>query len=223
MADRLNKMKSRGWTKLGELEWVPFTPEGATYHPVLTPGAAKGEFEQVREQLMQGIVGIEIVRAFRISNRMLEDSFDAERARIEKIDRVVPANLVYAWHGAPNEGTVRNGIAESGLDNRYWSKGMFGFGAYLAAHPKKSHFFAKSVTPRLIFYFKVLLGRQEELQGEAGNPPCPEGHRERLAPSIGYNSILGKGHGPDVTVDEYVIHRSCQALPIYMIEYTGGP
>jgi len=216
---RMEKMKARGWEYLGNKNWIPGTEEGYVRVPI-TPNSDK--WEKIFGMLSTALGDVKIVRMFELQNDNLKTKYNAEKARIVSIDRNQPIEI-QAWHGTSNIQDARDGIAQLGMDNRFWSQGMFGTGAYFAADPRKAHNFTKHSANRvnLMFYCHVLLGKVEVLQGEKGDPPVPQGH-QRTAPKQGYNSIRGEGHGPFHTVHEYVIFKSEQALPQYQIEYEGG-
>jgi hypothetical protein len=214
MKERVNKMEKRGWHVLGDKIWVPGSTQDVSKLPIHELP------KEILDELRSDIPGIQIVRVFKLVNEPFEALYTGEKNNMRlRLKKEGQLNERFAWHGAPNQEDVKEGIALLGLDHRFWTSGQFGRGGYLAAHPRKSHYFCKANQTRLMFYFKVLLGNIEYLDGEASGHWEPH---DRYAPNKGFDSICGKGHAPDTDVDEYVIFQRQQALPLYQIEYTGG-
>eukprot|EP00657_Telonema_sp_P-1_P001604 TRINITY_DN14226_c0_g1_i1.p1 TRINITY_DN14226_c0_g1~~TRINITY_DN14226_c0_g1_i1.p1 ORF type:complete len:252 (-),score=65.87 TRINITY_DN14226_c0_g1_i1:226-981(-) len=158
-------------------------------------------------------IGRSVVRIFRIETPNLSDMYESHRRQIEQ-ENSGDANEVHAWHGTQNSDEVRDGIASRGFDNRFWFSGahMFGMGCYFAENIKKADGYAssgQSTGPLLMFYCRVLLGRQEA--ATVGS------HTQAQAPSHGFHSIVGSKQ--DNLGDEYILFRYGQAVPVYQIEY----
>jgi hypothetical protein len=227
VSERIEKMESRGWKRYNTFFniYVPGTDEGAV-RLLVKDYATDPQAKLMTEAFLADLPGARIKRVWKIQNNVLEKSFEAYREllrdehkkRLGWEDRRLDA-IHHGWHGTTNAPASREGIAKFGLDDRFWSDGMFGFAAYLAAHPRKSDFFAQADgnNEKAMFYCKVLRGLSQHVEGEGGGNPS--GAQGATAPDPPHNSILGTNHCPDQTVDEYVIFRTDQIVPIYQIDY----
>ena len=81
-----------------------------------------------------------------------------------------------------------DGIPECSFDNRFFSTGIFGKGAYFADDVTKCHQYnqAEDSKERVVFYSKVIMGNINDV-GLA-----PNTHTKTTAPPPGYHSITGK-------------------------------
>ncbi|CAF1126013.1 unnamed protein product [Rotaria sordida] len=191
VAERIEKMKSRGWTQIGTpFSFIPDPP--STYNAVLVPYPSTTLLYQNLVTEMKKIPQAQVISIEQIKN-----------PNIEALEREL-------FHGTSGEAI--QGIIDRGFDDRYFSpSGAWRRGAYFADDPRKSNLFARpdpTTQRRVIFYNKVLLG-VESVQTQPNNSIS-------VAP-LNHHSV----HGTGFQYHEYIVYRYGQALPYLKITYTA--
>ncbi|CAF5087955.1 unnamed protein product, partial [Rotaria sp. Silwood1] len=213
VAERIQKMKSRGWTQIGTpLSFIPDPP--STYNAALVPYPSTTVLYQDLVTQMKKIPGANVISIEQIKNPNIEALYDYMKRTIAKECPGNDPNERELFHGTGGEAI--EGIINRGFDDRYFSpSGVWGRGAYFADDPRKSNGYAPPDTQtnrRVIFYNKVILG-VESVQNTTNNSlsAAPQNH----------HSVHGVGGWMGFQYHEYIIYRYCQALPYLKITYTA--
>ncbi|CAM4823261.1 unnamed protein product [Rotaria magnacalcarata] len=213
VAERIEKMKSRGWNPIGKpLNIIPNPPP--TYNAILVPYPASTVLYKNIVTAMQTINGARVISIEQIKNPDIESLYEYMRKTISKECRDNDPNERELYHGT--SGDAVEGIINRGYDDRFFSKaGAWGHGAYFADDPRKSNGYANpdpKTTRRVIFYNKVLLGNESvQTKTDATLTAAP----------IDHHSVHGAGGWTGFQFHEYIVYRYGQALPYLKITYTA--
>eukprot|EP01051_Picozoa_sp_SAG22_P004568 SAG22_NODE_248_length_13909_cov_141.345112_5_plen_150_part_00 len=116
---------------------------------------------------------LQVRRIQAIQNPGLAALYEAQRQMIMR--DVGGEDQLNERGGGGDKGSVYHGtdaanvlpICKSGFDDRFWSEGAFGRGAYFAEDPRKPYLFARggknSAGEVKMFYVKVIRGQEHEL------------------------------------------------------------
>lgn len=205
MLERVQKMLNRGFDRIfPDLEWLPdstdvtrlvvdHTIDEKAKEVVAFFNLGKHPADPANPRPDLAIPSAKIHKVWKVKSAFLERIYDAHREMIRRENG--DENEQFGWH-APreNKDETRVSICRLGVDNRYWAAGFFGNAAYFAKFPLKSDTFAQSQgnNRRVMFLFKVLCGKQEEVIGEGLNGVGAKG---KFQPARDHHSVLGKG-GP---------------------------
>ncbi|CAF1495767.1 unnamed protein product [Adineta ricciae] len=209
VAERVEKMKSRGWTQIGKpFSFIPNPPSTCNALLVPYPSSTVLYGDLVAE--MQKIPGARVLSVEQIKNPDVESLYEYMKRSIAKECPGNDPRERELFHGTGGDAVIQ-GIIDRGFDDRYFSpSGAWGRGAYFADDPRKSNNYAPPdprTRHRVIFYNKVLLGVQCKLsQPDNSLSAAPKGH----------HSV----HGTGLQCDEYIVYRYGQALPYLKITYT---
>ena len=227
VAERIEKMKSRGWTQVGApLSFIPNPP--SHYDAVLVPYPPTTLLYQNLVTEMNKINGVHVISIEQIKNPNIEALYEYMKRTIAK---ECPGNDPHErelFHGT--KVAAIQGIIARGFDDRYFSptgawgmsdschrnllvlsRSFLGRGAYFADDPRKSNNYAESdptTSRRVMFYNKVVLG-VESVQTATD-------HTLGAAP-LNHHSV----HGTGFQYHEYIVYRYGQALPYLKITYTA--
>ncbi|UJR17483.1 hypothetical protein I4U23_004378 [Adineta vaga] len=213
--ERIDKMKSRGWTQRGQpLSVIPDPPQ--KYNAVLVPlPESTALYKSLVQQMTSSISkSVQVISIEQIRNPLVEDAYISMKQLIQKQRADQNPNERELFHGTSGEAI--DGILNDGYDNRYWgtkySKGNWGYGAYFAENPLLSHAFTSpdpTDQTRVMYYNKVLLGNEWILE---------KVDKDLMSTPKGYHSTHGKFPGqPDS--DEFIVYCYGQALPHLKILY----
>ncbi|CAF0941208.1 unnamed protein product [Didymodactylos carnosus] len=213
VAERIEKMKARGWTQIGKpLAFIPNPP--STYNVVLVPYPYSTTLYQNLVIEMKKISGAQVLSILQIKNPDIEALYQYMKRTISKECPGNDPNERELFHGTG--GDAIDGIINRGFDDRYYSQsGAWGRGAYFADDPRKSNGYAPpdpTTRHRVIFYNKVLLGKesvQSTRDDKLGSAP------------LDHHSVHGIGGWTGFQYHEYIIYRYGQALPYLKITYTA--
>ncbi|CAM4976352.1 unnamed protein product, partial [Rotaria socialis] len=213
VAERIEKMKSRGWKPIGKpLNFIPNPP--ASYNAILVPYPVSTVLYKNIVTAMETINGARVISIEQIKNPDIESLYEYMKKQISKECRDNDPNERELYHGT--SGDAVEGIINRGYDDRHFSNtGAWGHGAYFADDPRKSNGYVNpdpKTTRRVIFYNKVLLGI-ESVQTETD--------ATLTAAPIGHHSVHGAGGWPGFQFHEYIVYRYGQALPYLKITYTA--
>ena len=225
VAERIQKMKDRGWTQIGKpLPFIPNPPP--TYNAILVPYPSSTVLYQNIVDEMKKIPGVQVLSIEQIKNPDIESLYENMKKTISKECPGNDPNERELFHGT--SGDAIDGIFNRGYDDRYfnptgaWGKWQnklnlkktsflfTGRGAYFADDPRKSNGYAPpdaKTNRRVIFYNKVLLGI-ESVQTATNN--------QLGAAPLNHHSV----HGTGFQYHEYIVYRYGQALPYLKITYT---
>ncbi|UJR07046.1 hypothetical protein I4U23_011334 [Adineta vaga] len=211
MKQRIDKMINvRKWQKIDEELSVILEPHWK-YHVVLVPLSHTAVLYNEIKHKMSSIQGLNILSIEEIRNPSLEETYEGMKKMIKKECLNLNPNEQKLFHGTKAEGIY--GIAENGFDDRYYTVGMYGRGAYFADNPLKSHDFTNPDSTkrntRVMFYSKVLIGKPYILTA---------GNNDLKAAPKDFHSVVGK-HSPRT---EYIVYRYGQALPYLKIIYQSA-
>ncbi|CAF5077272.1 unnamed protein product, partial [Rotaria magnacalcarata] len=214
---RIDKMKSRGWTQLGQpMHVIPNPPP--KYQVVIVPLPESTELYRTLVQTMKTYINnqVQVLSIKQIKNPLLEESYLAMKQLIAKQCKGENPNERELFHGT--KGEAIDGILKDGFDDRYWgenfSKCKWGHGAYFADNPSVSHRYTEANpddNTRVIYYNKVVLGNESILQVQ---------NNDLMSAPKGYHSTHGQSPG-QLDNDEYIVYRYGQALPYLRITYIG--
>ncbi|CAF3958384.1 unnamed protein product [Rotaria sordida] len=212
VAERIQRMKSRGWNQVGNpLNFIPNPP--SNYNAILIPYPSSTVLFKNVVAAMQTINGARVISIEQIKNPDIESLYENMKRTISKECPGNDPNERELYHGTSGEAI--EGIINRGYDDRYFAKiGAWGSGAYFADDPRKSNGYTNpdpQTNRRVIFYNKVLLGI-ESVQTKT--------NKELIAAPIGHHSVHGAGGWRGFQYHEYIVYRYGQALPYLKITYT---
>ena len=203
--ERIERMEKKGFQRIKpDLQWLPDSNDVTR---CLVDHGKDEEARKVVDFLLEGKSlddpnnpmkhlalppTTTVVKVWKVKNALLERIYEAHREMIKR-ENDGDENEQYGWHAPGNNSEeVRSSICRLGIDNRWWERGFFGNAAYLAKYPLKSQVFAQKQanTPKVIFLFKVLCGKQEVVHGEGHGG---QGAKDKFKPSMHHHSVLGKG------------------------------
>lgn len=124
VAERIEKMKSRGWTQIGTpLSFIPDPP--ATYSAALVPYPSSTVLYQDIVNQMNKISGAHVISIEQIKNPNIEALYEYMKRTIAKECPGNDPNERELFHGTSGEAI--EGIVTRGFDDRYFSqKGAWG-------------------------------------------------------------------------------------------------
>ncbi|UJR12813.1 hypothetical protein I4U23_016986 [Adineta vaga] len=211
VAERIDRMKARGWTQIGTpFSFIPNPP--STCNALLVPYPLSTLLYQNLVTEMKKIPGMKVITIEQIKNPNIEALYEYMKRTIAKECPGNDPKERELFHGTSGEAI--QGIIDRGFDDRYFSPtGAWGRGAYFADDPRKSNNYAPpdpTTNRRVIFYNKVVLGI-ESVQVQTNNSlsAAPQNH----------HSVHGQGAG--FQYHEYIVYRYGQALPYLKITYTA--
>jgi len=118
VAERIGKMKARGWTQIGEvLDLLPDPP--LTYNAILVPYPPSTTLYQNILTAMQKIPGADRISIERIKNPDIESLYENLKRTIAKECPGNDPNERELFHGT--HGDAIEGIINKGYDDRYFS------------------------------------------------------------------------------------------------------
>ena len=117
---RIDKMKRRGWTQLGEpFSIIPEPPP--RYYALLVPLPSSATLYQDLAQRMRSISNsLQIISIEEVKNPFLEDAYEAMKKIIAKQCPGSNPNERLLFHGTKGPGI--DGIKEDGFDDRFFNK-----------------------------------------------------------------------------------------------------
>ncbi|CAF4020786.1 unnamed protein product [Rotaria magnacalcarata] len=208
---RIDKMKSRGWTQLGQpMHVIPNPPP--KYPAVLVPlHESTIAYITVLTKMKSSISDrVEVLSIVQIKNPSLEDAYLATKQLIAKQCKGENPNERELFHGTKNDGI--DGIYKDGFDDQYCKERKWGRGAYFSDNPNVSHRYTEansSDRTRIMYYNKVVLGKEFIID---------EKDKDSISAGQGYHSTHGKCSDKPNDI-EYIVRRHAQALPYLRITY----
>ena len=207
----------RGWKKIRENENFEYVPNrghtaGASFDSIFP---SSGLWKKIQTAL--NVVNGTVTKVEVISNKNLDDLYEALKAQIARENGGNP-NEMKLFHGTKEQDAIV-GIPECSFDNRFFSTGIFGKGAYFADDVTKCHHYnrRKNTNERVVFYSKVIMGKINDV----GLAPSTSTHSKTTAPPPGYHSITGKYKQSYGAFNEYIVYRYGQAIPLARVYYTA--
>lgn len=145
------------------------------------------------------------------------ERFPLHAALFRPDDRPPRMETRLLYHGAPSrslKSIVRGGFRVPGV--LHWKPLMFGSGIYFADVPQKSWMF--SADKRYLLMCDVALGRVREMKSASPNFNL-HALRQSLT-GVSYDSLVGlkRSEGGTLPSREYIVYRSEQTLPRYLLE-----
>jgi len=177
---------------------------------------------------------IVVSRVEKVVNPELERKFYDAKLRLQS--GVADGVVMELWHGT-GEGGVE-GIPRTGFRLPEWSENnMFGQGAYFATDSSKSAQEIYTKGTHCLILCDVLLGKACEVPGLSSKHPLAK-HVKRSSKgrlyldvdlkkmqNAGFDSVFAPRNTRDkagVQYDEMVVYDPAQALPRYVVHFSGG-
>jgi hypothetical protein len=219
VADRLQKMQTRGWTLVKEVHYVPVNERvGYTVLPISRYSA---EFERFKGRLaaMPKNPG-KLVDMYEIQSGEMDALYKGMKDFLQNKNKGDPNEKEELFHGTKEDAV--NAILRNGFDDKFWNAGgFFGRGAYFADDPNLSNAFTGPANPRTIFVCSVLMGKVDDRTGTPITAPMGETFNNTTLAN-GFDSVNGHiyyGNPPTRREKEYIVYRLGQARIKYMLRY----
>jgi hypothetical protein len=141
VAERIQKMKSRGWTQIGKpLDFIPNPPP--TYNAILVPYPSSTVLYQNIVTAIQTIPGARVLSIEQIKNPDVESLYENMKRTIAKECPGKDPNERELYHGT--SGNASEGIINQGYDDRCFSQngawGMYNNSFYCLSEEKNFSF-----------------------------------------------------------------------------------
>mmetsp|Transcript_34674 Transcript_34674/g.72727 ORF Transcript_34674/g.72727 Transcript_34674/m.72727 type:complete len:1069 (-) Transcript_34674:659-3865(-) len=220
MQIREKKMIDRGWTKLGEMIFVPVNPRrDYSVSPVHEKSEVYVKYKrEIETRITKGKA--RLLSMYEIRSSIVDGHYIAMRDEFQKTLGDGNVNEKLLFHGTDD--SVVEAILRGGFDDRFWkTSGYFGRGAYFADDPNLSVAFTKAPAgggPRSFFICSVILGRVDDRSATPIDKPMGAD----FYPVVGCNSVMGRikyGAPPVVRETEYIVYRYGQAKPRYLLRF----